>query len=463
MTSWAQELRGPALGDRRRLGRLRRLVIALAAHAEARLGEALVSWAALKAAYRFFSNRAITAEAILATALPACQARCAAEATVLLVQDTTVLDYSAHPTTARLGHIGRGKQQGLLVHSALAVGTAAQAGVPLGLLAQERWVRPRTPAHTAAQRRIRPLAEKESARWLRVEAASLAVLPPGVAAVTIADREADLFPLFAAARPAHAALLIRATHPRRVAEAEGTLWAAVAAAPVGGEHTVALRRSDERPARTARCTVRTRSITLLPPQNQRTGERWGAPVALTAILVEEDQPPAGTTPLCWLLLTSLAVPDLATTCQLITWYSFRWLIERYHFVLKSGCRLEALQLQTAPRLENALAVCCLVAWRILWLTYLARAQPEAPCTVALTDVEWQALCCRIQHTATPPATPPTLGAAVRAIAALGGFLGRRHDGEPGVLTLWRGLTRLQDLVHAYRLFHPAHAAVRECG
>lgn len=300
-------------------------------------------------------------------------------------------------------------------------------------------------------------------RWLRVEAASLAALPPGVRAVTVADREADLFPLLAAARPAHADLLIRATHPRRVAEAEGTLWAAVAAAPASGEHTVMLRRSDERPPRTARCTVHVRPVTLLPPQNQRAGERWTAPVALTAILVQEGQPPAGTTALGWLLLTTRPVPDLATAQELIGWYGGRWLIERYHFVLKSGCRVEALPLQTAARLERALAVYGLVAWRLLWLTYLARAQPEAPCTVALREVEWQPLCCRLQHTATPPASPPTLQAAVRAIAALGGFLGRRHDGDPGVLTLWCGLTRLHDLAQDFQLFHPQPLTVRESG
>lgn len=460
MTSWAQELRGRSLGDARRLGRLRRLVIALAAHAEARLGEALEGWAALKGAYRFFSTRAITPDGILATALPACQARCAAAGTVLIVQDTTALDYSTHPLTAGLGHIGRGTHHGLLVHTALAVSTAA---LPCGVLAQERWARPRRPAQTAATRRTRPLAEKESARWLRVETASLAARPPGVAAITVADREADCFPLFAAPRPAQADLLIRATHPRRVAEAEGTLWAAAAAAPVQGEQGGTLRRSDERPARTAQCTVRVRPVTLLPPQNQRAGERWSSPMVLTAILVQEGSPPAGTTPLCWLLLTTRAVPDLATAQELITWYSYRWLIERYHFVLKSGCRVEALQLQTAARLENALAVYCLVAWRILWLTDLARAQPEAPCTVALSDAEWQALCCRLQQTATPPATPPSLGEALRAIARLGGFLGRRRDGEPGLLTVWRGLTRLHDLAQDFRLFHPAQTAVRQCG
>jgi hypothetical protein len=449
MTSWAEELRGRSLGDARRLVRLRRLVVALTAHAEARLGEALGSWAALKAAYRFFSNRAITAEAILATALPACQERCGRAETVLILQDTTAVEYTAHPLTAGLGHIGRGKQQGLLVHTALA---ASPTAVPCGVLAQERWVRPRTPAHTAHTRRTRPLAAKESARWLRVEAASLAALPPGVAAVTVADREADLFPLFAAPRPAHAALLIRATHPRRVAEAEGTLWAAVAAAPVCGAHVVTLRRADERPPRTAHCTVRTRPITLLPPRNQRAGERWSAPVALTAILVQEEPAPRGSVPLSWLLLTTLAVPDLARAQQLIRWYSVRWLIERYHFVLKSGCRVEALQLQTAAKLEKALAVCCLVAWRVLWLTYLARAQPAAPCTLALSDGEWQALCCRVQQTLVPPTQPPTLHQAVRLIAGLGGFLGRTHDGDPGILTLWRGLTRLQDIAHDYHLF-----------
>ena len=453
---------GPAvLGDARRRRRLERLITALAARAEATLAQALDSWGELKAAYRFFANRQVTPDAIVASAQPELAARCAGLATVLLIQDTTTLDFSHHPGTYGLGPVGTRQQRtvGLLAHTALAV--QPDGGV-LGLAALRVWRRdPATRGQTQG-RRTRPLAQKESRRWAAVEAESRAALPAGIQTVTIADREADLYALFVAARPATAHLLIRAGQLQRGVE-EGAGVAAVAeAAPVWGRYQVAVRETPTRPARTAVCTIQVTPVTLQPPQNQRAGGRWTQPVPLTAIRVSEPDPPAGVAPLAWLLLTTLAVPDLAMAATCVCWYSLRWLIERYHYVLKSGCRVEALQLSTAARLANALAVYALVAVQVLWLTYLARGQPDLPCTVALSAGEWQTLQRLSQPSAALPSAPPSLREAARAIARLGGFLGRRHDGEPGPLSLWRGLARLRDLTAGWQLAH-APPPVTRCG
>ena len=126
----------------------------------------------------------------------------------------------------------------------------------------------------------------------------------------------------------------------------------------------------------------------------------------------------------------------------------------WHKILKSGCKLEARQLESAARLERCLALYSVIAWRILYATMLARAVPEAPCTVLLDDDEWQALYCATHRTATPPATPPTMRTAVRWIGQLGGFLGRKGDGEPGVTVLWRGFQHLVDLTTMYRIMRP---------
>jgi hypothetical protein len=149
------------------------------------------------------------------------------------------------------------------------------------------------------------------------------------------------------------------------------------------------------------------------------------------------------------------VRNVADALQYLTWYSFRWLIERYHYVLKSGCGVEQLALQTADRWWRAVAVYSIVAWRLFRFSYQARQTPQASCEVALETDEWQALYGFIHQTQTVPSTPPTLSEAVRWLAQLGGFLGRRGDGEPGVKTIWRGLTRLQDLVAIWRLLHSA--------
>ena len=155
-----------------------------------------------------------------------------------------------------------------------------------------------------------------------------------------------------------------------------------------------------------------------------------------------------------MLLTTLPITTFPEARQVLRWYTYRWRIERYHYVLKSGCQVEKLQLETVDRLTRAVAVYSIVAWRLLWLTYQARQNPEAPCTVALSDSEWQALYAKVNKTATLPDDPPSLQTAVRWIAKLGGFLGRKGDGEPGVKVLWRGLRRLEDLADMWALLRP---------
>ena len=156
-------------------------------------------------------------------------------------------------------------------------------------------------------------------------------------------------------------------------------------------------------------------------------------------------------------MATLPVETFLQAEQCVRWYRCRWLIERYHFVLKSGCRLEDLQLETAARLERALATYCIVAWRLLWLTYQARETPEVSCEVVFQPHEWQALYAITQRTTLLPATPPSLQQAVRWVAQLGGFLGRASDGDPGVQTIWRGLRRLDDLATMWLLLLPPSA------
>ena len=179
------------------------------------------------------------------------------------------------------------------------------------------------------------------------------------------------------------------------------------------------------------------------------------PVA--AVEAREIDPPAGKKPLVWVLLTTLPVADLAAAVQCVSYYSRRWLIERYHYTLKTGgCRFEDSQLHDLATLTRLLAVQCLVAWRLLWLTYLSRTAPEEPCTVAFTDLEWWMLHLAVRKIDLPfwrrsgydPSSglPPPLRTAVRWVAKLGGFLGRKGDGEPGVKVLWDGLATLNNIV-----------------
>lgn len=446
--AWARtEVGAAALGDPRRTARLAQVVGDLAVRPGDGLPAACATPAATKAAYRFLASEVVAAAAILAAHVAATTERARGAETVLAVQDTTALDFTAHPALAGAGPLSHPTHTGLWVHSVLA---ATPDGTPLGLLAQHTWARGPAAVGVRHTRRQRPTAEKESQRWLDAQAATQAAVPVGTRVVTGADREADIFDLFAQDRPPQHELLIRASRDRCVAEEAGHAWAAVRAAPVGEIVPVAVGWRADRAPREALVALRWTPVTLLPPRN-RPDRAALAPLPLVAILAEEPVPPAGEQPVRWLLLTTLPVATGEAALGCVRWYAHRWLVERYHFVLKSGCKIEGLPLRTADRLERALAVYAIAAWRLLWLTYLARADPEAPCAVALAPAEWRVLCAATHPRAAPPPHPPPLGQAVRWIARLGGFLDRAGDGEPGVKVLWRGLQRLEDLPIGWRL------------
>jgi hypothetical protein len=437
------------LGDPRRTRRLVRLTAAVAAQPHASLAQACGDAASTKAAYRFFDGAEtsfIDRPAAIRTAhSTATKQRIADQGRVLAVQDTTSLDFTGHVATD-LGPLERAGRTGLFVHSTLAV---TLTGVPEGLLAQQVWARPAAPPGGRRSRRQRPIAAKESQKWLTALQESRQTLPPGVTLVHIGDREADIYDLFhtAAALP-DTALLIRAAQDRRVATGLGTLWAQVEAQPVADTRVLSLPRADDRPARQARLSLRWAHVALEPPRH-RAAEHL-PPLPVDAVLVREEAAPPGEVPVEWLLLTTVPVTDVASAWERVTWYTYRWRIERYHFVLKSGCRIEQRHLETATRLACCLAVYAVVACWLLRLVYAARLTPEAPVTTLLPPEEWTVVW-QARHLTTPPPAAPTLRLLVREIAGLGGFLGRRADGEPGVKTLWQGLQRALDLLTGYHL------------
>ena len=179
------------------------------------------------------------------------------------------------------------------------------------------------------------------------------------------------------------------------------------------------------------------------------------PVTLWAVQVHESEPPPEGEPIEWLLLTTVAVETMEDAIERVQWYSCRWGIEGWHRILKSGCRIEARQLETAERLRRCLALYSVLAWRILYATMLARSVPEAPCSVLLAPEEWQALYCAIHRVPQPPSEPPSLAQVVQWIAQLGGFVGRRRRDHPGPEVLWRGFQHLSDLTTMYCIMRPA--------
>jgi hypothetical protein len=242
--------------------------------------------------------------------------------------------------------------------------------------------------------------------------------------------------------------LVRAEHNRRLAEEHGYLWEQMAAEPVAGIKPVRLPRRPNRPARVAELEVRFRRVELRAPKTRAKLPN----VRLWAIWAREANPPQGIEPVEWMLLTSLPVENFEQACEKLDWYARRWGIEVFHRTLKSGCKIENRQLGSADRIEACLAIDLVVAWRIFHLTKLGREMPEVPCTVYFEEIEWQALVGFLRKDPKPPAHPPTLREAILMVASLGGFLGRKGDGEPGTQTIWLGLQRLDDIVEAWKVF-----------
>jgi hypothetical protein len=464
VATWAGGIVGEIeLGDARLNRRLVALVEAFAERPGASIPEACENWNDTRAAYLFFDNEAVEPEAIIASAAQATINRCRGQQLVLAVQDTTSLDFTNRAKAEGLGPLETSKRRGLFVHSTLAI---SSAGVPLGLLAQEVWAR--DPEDTGKRERRKELLveAKESAKWLRsLKLTEQRLHAAGVDVLTVADREADVYELFAMAEELDSQWLIRARHDRKLEGEAGHLLAKVESAPAHAGGTIAVSRVDDRPARQAQLEVRWTQVVLQPPARAKAViAQWWAehpevqrlappklqPVTVGVILVTEVDAPVGSAPLRWLLLTSMPTDTLEQALLYVSYYRLRWLVERYHYVLKSGCQIERLQLEKAERLLRALAVYAIVAWRLLWLTYEVRAHPQAPCTSILSDETWQLLGVLTSKGKKMPSEPPDLHTAVRQIAQLGGFLGRKHDGEPGVKTLWRGIRRLNDMLLGYR-------------
>lgn len=449
---WAEQEFGAAeLGDARRTARLVALATVLARKPNASFPAAFDDGAQLKGTYRFFANPAIEPEAILAPHLQATYTRLQALPRVLAVQDTTYLDWTDHAATTGLGPLVSACRQGLVVHSTLAFSLER---VPLGVLAQDVWARDRATYAAQPDHKTRPIEEKESAKWLT----SLAALRPARAAcptthlISVGDREADVYDLFIQPRPEGVDLLVRATQDRAVAEPQRRLWAAVSAQPVSAELTVTVPRQADRPARQARLSLRWRAVQLKPPRHR--AQEHLPTVRVWAVWAVELAPPSGVPPLDWFLLTTVPIASAADASQRLEWYSVRWGIEVWHKVLKSGCRLEQRQLETAERLRRSLSVFSVIAWRILYAVWLSRTVPTHSCTLLLEADEWQALYCFIHQVAVAPTEPPNLRQAVRWIAQLGGFPNRKSDGEPGATVLWRGFQRLADITQMFHVMRP---------
>jgi hypothetical protein len=472
IASWAEEESSRAhFGDDRLDNRMAIILSELGNRPILSIPAACGGRAETKAAYRFFENDKVTFEKVIEPHVAQTKERMAAQRIVLLVQDTTEIDLTRPEQVVEgVGELD-GARRGFLLHEVQAF---VPDGTPLGTAWAEVLNRTQGVSHASAaeksqKRKQTPIEEKESFRWLTGlrEARKIAQDLPTVQCVCVADSEADIYEVFAEPRgeyPVH--WLIRACQDRAIDGVAGQrLRDQVLATPALYEVALLIRgrsaktaaedraRRQNRETRRAIVEVRATSVTLRAPQRC---DRKLPPVTVNVVLVREPDPPAGETPVEWILVTTLPIDTLELVRTIVEYYCVRWSIEILFRTLKSGCRIERRRFEHIDRVLPCLGLYLIVAWRVLFVCRMGRSCPDLDCEAIFEPSEWKAVWVAVKRRQ-PPKNPPRLAEMVHLIASLGGYVERR-DGEPGTQTLWIGLQRVYDLAWAWDTFGPGATA-----
>ncbi len=371
----------------------------------------------LKAYYRFIGSEreAICPQGILQGHRKQTIRRMKGRKRVLVIQDTTELNFSERLHCNGLGDIGKNQtgavSQGLKMHSSLAVG---EQGLPLGVLRTDIYA-----SHFDAQDKAqsRPIEEKESYRWLRTidDLSEISKWVAETQLIAVGDRESDLFELFDYRRrkARNIQLLVRASYNRCLRDQSAKLFDHLEALPVMGEALIEVPRQREKkgkpskparialPARKARVQLRWGKVTVAAPATAQTRHLPAA--ELYSLLIVEPHPPQGAKALRWVLLTTVPIDSRKQALRCLRWYTLRWRIEEWHRVLKSGCRIESHQHHSAEKLARAIAIDAVIAWRVMLLTLLGREVPEIPCQMIFAP--WE---CTVLELLQPVVAPETI-------------------------------------------------------
>lgn len=467
--SLLDEVRDAEFGDKRLNKRVGKVIDELGAKPSLSIPGATKARAEMEAAYRFFDNAKVSPEKILQPHIEATRRRISRSDFVLLVQDTTEIDLTRPDQQVRgAGPMGSDVRRGAFFHPLIAFDLD---GLPLGLAWHKRWARDEietslTKDEKSQKRKLSPIEEKESLRWVEGlrAAREVAAACPETRCVCVADSEGDVYELLSEPRDfdgGQVELLVRACQSRATTDQSNWLTKvrrtaclcryAVSVSRRKGKIAPEMRRKREqsRDARLAEVEVRATTLTLRPPYRP---DRKLPETTLNVVLVEEVAPPKGCEPVQWLLVTTLPIDSLEEVQTVVQAYCIRWQIEIFFRTLKSGCRIESRQFQELRRVENCLAMYSIIAWRIMYLCRLGRECPDLSCEVVFEPCEWKSVYMATKRT-NLPATPPTLNEIIRLIASLGGYVIRKST-NPGTQTLWIGLQRVHDMSTAWNAFGP---------
>ena len=458
--NWVEtETAGCNLGDARLNRRLEAMLGALGERPGKSLPTAFQDWSNTKAAYRFFANGNVSEDKILEGHFAASALRIqATDGPILILQDTTEFSFKrSAPEKVGFTKISTGRKMkegrhqkhavcGLLMHASMAI---TPEGLPLGLTAAKFWSRSKFKGTAALKRKINPtrvpIKQKESMRWLDNLRLSTQLTGAPERCVHVGDRESDIYELYCLAEELGTGFLVRSCVDRLAEDGGTTIAKVMAGVQSSGTHEVQFRDAQGKD-HCAVLSVRHATMTVCPPIGKQRQYRHQE---LQIIHAEELNPPEDRAPVFWKLITNLPVATHADAVHKLQWYALRWKIETFFRTLKTGCRVEELRLATADRLANCIALCCVVSWRVSWLTMLSREVPKASPAAVFTDAERQLLKRTIPES--KQEVPRDLTFYVRIVARLGGYLDRTTDAPPGTTVIWRGLSRIADLVEGARI------------
>lgn len=448
--NWAEEEFGRVrFYDDRLRDRLYQIAEDFSACPQGPIPEACGTKARSMGAYRFFKNRKVSMDVLLTAHTEATIERIRQHSIVLVPQDTTSLNYNTHPMSEGLGPIGTKRTEaiGLLLHDTMAF---SEQGTPLGILDAQAWARDPKDRGKHERRKRLPIEQKESRKWLRSfrKVAEIQKVCPNTKLVSIGDRESDVYELFLEATqdPDGPGLLVRMNRSSARKVGRVPLWDYMAARRVDGTIPLHIPHSGSRKARDTVLDVRFAEVELRPPKRLKhhgTIRAWAVYVREQRKYVVEGNA------IEWMLLTTVQVRSFEDAQQRVQWYGRRWGIEIYHRTLKSGCRIQDRHLDPSAGLKACIGMDMVIAWRVFHLTMLSRETPNEPCTVFFTKDEAEALCCYTYKTPVLPKQLPNLHEATHMVAAMGGYMGRKCDGQPGTKSLWRGLQRLEPATNMY--------------
>ena len=445
------------LNDKRLTKRFNKILADLPTGISGSISQAMESKAANKGAYRFFHNKKVNPQQLLSAHTDSMELATQEQGYCLCLSDTTTLDYTNKRGSENLGYLTQPYLRGMYLHNDLII---SKLGQPLGLLKQDFNNRSKAYFGNSSVRKNWPLERKESVRWLNsFNAAQNFSEQNDTDLIWVADREADIMDIYAARWNEKAHLLVRAQHDRCLDNSKSKLFSYLKQQPIAGNYEIEIIHPQTLKMREAKLAVRFCSVQLSMNTKLKHKKQLGNPSMNAIEVYEVDAPQGIEKPIRWVLLTTLPILNFEQALGAIRIYVKRWIIERFHYLLKTGgANIEQLQLEQPRVLQNVITIYSITVSEIMKIRYLAESQPDMSVYQAgISPKECEVLYAYAhahirKDLVFDYANPPTVWEFCRVLGMIGGFIPRKRQPLPGLKILTRATEKFNLLLQAYDVY-----------